>query len=163
MPPILVLGAGVCGLATALMLARDGHEVTVLERDTAPPPEAAADAFDGWQRRGVPQFNQAHFVQPLARIADGEPGVTVRRWVAVAALELRRLDGRMHVIGVRTEAGETLHADLVIDAMGRGSRLPRLLTAAGAEPPHEEAEDCGFRTTRASCAAPSCPRRARRS
>jgi glycine/D-amino acid oxidase-like deaminating enzyme len=42
MPRILVLGAGVCGLASALMLARDGHEVTVLERDGAPPPGVRA-------------------------------------------------------------------------------------------------------------------------
>jgi 2-polyprenyl-6-methoxyphenol hydroxylase-like FAD-dependent oxidoreductase len=32
----------------------------------------------------------------------------------------------------------------VIDAMGRGSRLPRWLATAGTEPPREEAEDCGF-------------------
>src|SRR5205814_7661239 len=38
---ILVLGGGVCGLGTALMLAHDGHEVTVLERDPQPPPASA--------------------------------------------------------------------------------------------------------------------------
>ena len=36
MPRITVLGAGVCGLAAAMLLARDGHDVTVLERDPAP-------------------------------------------------------------------------------------------------------------------------------
>ena len=35
------------------------------------------------------------------------------------------------MIGVRTDGGDELAADLVVDAMGRGSRLPRLLAAAG--------------------------------
>lgn len=67
MVPILVLGAGVCGLASALMLARDGHDVTVLERDAAPPPDTPDAAFESWERRGVAQFAQAHYLQPLGR------------------------------------------------------------------------------------------------
>ena len=42
MAEILVLGAGLDGLSTAMLLARDGHQVTVLERDPAEPPPAAA-------------------------------------------------------------------------------------------------------------------------
>src|SRR3712207_8105006 len=38
---ILVLGAGLGGLSTAMLLARDGHQVTILERDPAEPPPAA--------------------------------------------------------------------------------------------------------------------------
>ena len=41
MAQIIVLGAGLGGLSTAMLLARDGHEVTVLERDPAEPPPAA--------------------------------------------------------------------------------------------------------------------------
>ena len=33
---IVVLGAGVVGIATAYQLLKDGHSVTVVERDTAP-------------------------------------------------------------------------------------------------------------------------------
>jgi 2-polyprenyl-6-methoxyphenol hydroxylase-like FAD-dependent oxidoreductase len=52
------MGGGVCGLATGLMLARDGHDVTVLERDPAPVPETLEDAWDLWERGGVSQFRQ---------------------------------------------------------------------------------------------------------
>src|SRR4030095_13065319 len=45
MAKIIVLGAGVCGLATAMLLARDPHDVTVLERDPDPLAEAAGEAW----------------------------------------------------------------------------------------------------------------------
>jgi 2-polyprenyl-6-methoxyphenol hydroxylase-like FAD-dependent oxidoreductase len=60
---IVVCGAGVCGLLTAVLLADDGHDVTVLERDPAPPPDPAA-AWDHWERRGVTQFRLPHFLLP---------------------------------------------------------------------------------------------------
>ena len=40
MADIVIVGAGVVGLGTALLLAQDGHRVTVLERDPQPPPRA---------------------------------------------------------------------------------------------------------------------------
>jgi 2-polyprenyl-6-methoxyphenol hydroxylase-like FAD-dependent oxidoreductase len=52
-------------------------------------------------------------------------------------------DGR-RVVGARVlrradaSPGETIHADLVVDATGRGSRTPRWLEALGFEPPKEE-------------------------
>ena len=67
MARIVVLGAGVAGLAAALMLGRDGHDVTVLERDSAPVPDSNLDAWERWERAGVTQFRQAHFLQPLGR------------------------------------------------------------------------------------------------
>ena len=50
----------------------------------------------------------------------------------------------MRVTGVRTEDGETLAADLVIDATGRSSRMPALLREAGAPEADEQGEDSGF-------------------
>jgi 2-polyprenyl-6-methoxyphenol hydroxylase-like FAD-dependent oxidoreductase len=200
----IVLGGGLCGLTAAMMLARDGHRVTVLERDPDPVPADPEAAWECWRRTGVTQFRQAHYLQPrgrhvldaelpdvrraleaagalrfdpltampptiadraprpgderfvtwtgrrstieqvVGRAAEREPGVEIRRGVAAAALATRRIESRVHVTGVSTGDGERLAADLVVDAMGRGSHLPKLLAAAGGDPVHEEAEDCGF-------------------
>jgi 2-polyprenyl-6-methoxyphenol hydroxylase-like FAD-dependent oxidoreductase len=67
MPRILVLGGGVCGLSAAMMLARDGHDVVVLERDAEPVPDSVDEAWERWTRGGVSQFRLAHYLQPLAR------------------------------------------------------------------------------------------------
>ena len=204
MAEIVVTGAGMSGLVAAMLLAQDGHEVTVLERDAAavPSPE---DAWSGWERRGVNQFRLLHFFlarfraevedelpgltkaldavgalrfnaldgipeemkgpsrpgdgdfevvtgrRPVveavvASCAQGTPGVTVRRGTAVDALctGASARAGTPHVTGVRTESGEEIRADLVVDATGRRSPLPRWLADAGARPPEEELEDSGF-------------------
>jgi len=64
---VVVCGGSVIGLATAMLLAHDGHEVCVLERNAAPPPEVASHAWDGWERKGVAQFHQAHILLPRFR------------------------------------------------------------------------------------------------
>src|SRR4051794_13332018 len=156
----IVLGGGLCGLSAAMMLARDGHRLTVLERDPDPVPADPEAAWERWCRDGVTQFRQAHYMQPrgrhvldaelpdvrraledagalrfdpltampptvadraprpgdgrlvtgpgrrstiervVGRAAEGAPGVETRRGVAAAALETRRLEGRVHVTGV---------------------------------------------------------------
>ncbi len=82
----------------------------------------------------------------LARAAARTPNLEVRRGVAVTALltEGEMAPGIPHVVGVRTEGGEELHADLVVDAAGRRSSLPAMLKAIGARAPEEELEDSGF-------------------
>lgn len=205
MARIVVIGGGVGGLTSAMLLARDGHEVTLLERDEAPPPESPDDAWFNWERRGINQFRMIHFFAPRFRalldtelpdvIAEAEalgalrynpmrvvpeemiggyrdtddqfeavtarrpvmevalsracartPGLEVRRGVAVSALltDGEAATGVPNVVGVRTDAGEELRADLVVDAAGRRSSLPAMLTAIGARAPEEELEDSGF-------------------
>jgi 2-polyprenyl-6-methoxyphenol hydroxylase-like FAD-dependent oxidoreductase len=67
MPPasVSVLGGGVAGLAAALLLARDGHRVTLVERD--PLPLGAPEDAPGWPRKGIPHFLQPHAFIPRGR------------------------------------------------------------------------------------------------
>jgi 2-polyprenyl-6-methoxyphenol hydroxylase-like FAD-dependent oxidoreductase len=78
MPRILVVGGGLIGLATAQLLAQQGHDVTVLERDPAPPPTTPADVIDSWERPGVMQFRLVNFLMPRGRrlLDDHLPEVT---------------------------------------------------------------------------------------
>jgi len=64
---IIVVGGGIAGLGTALACARDGHEVTVLERDDTPMPPDADTAFQ-WERTGAPQVRHSHAF--LARLRN---------------------------------------------------------------------------------------------
>jgi 2-polyprenyl-6-methoxyphenol hydroxylase-like FAD-dependent oxidoreductase len=187
-----------------MLLRRDGHEVTIMERDPDPVPSSASDAWERWTRTGVTQFRQPHFLQSrgrivledelpdvlfalegagglrfdplclmpplitdrapregderfktltarrpvleqvLSRAADAEPGLRIRRGVSVQGLVVDQHNGVPHVAGVRTDDGEQLRADLVVDAMGRRSQLPRWLARAGTRAIHEEVESSGF-------------------
>ena len=62
---IVVIGAGVAGLAVALACGRAGHDVTLLERDDETAPEDPREA-PHWERHGIP-----HFMQPHAFLARG--------------------------------------------------------------------------------------------
>jgi len=68
MSSVLIIGGGICGLGTALLLARDGHDVTVLERDPDAAPATPQDAWERWLRRGVAQFRQPHNLMPGMRL-----------------------------------------------------------------------------------------------
>jgi 2-polyprenyl-6-methoxyphenol hydroxylase-like FAD-dependent oxidoreductase len=169
-------------------------------------PETAADAWESWDRRGVPQFRQPHnlfsrsrqildadlpgindallaagcvTVNPIdwmppfiedrtprpdddrflfvtgrrpvveatfARAAGDQPNLEIRRGVAVTGLRVgtSSIKGVPHVDGVRLASGEELSCDLVIDAMGRRSKLIDWLGDIGTSPPYVESEDSGF-------------------
>ena len=206
MASIVVCGGSMIGLSTAMMLARDGHEVTVLERDPAPLPASPAEAWTSWPRPGVPQYHQPHnlfprtwavleadlpgmveeledagctWVNPVellpptmgdtsarpeddrfrfitgrrpivewafGRAAAEHDGMTVRRGVSIAALVTGEpvVGGSPHVVGVRTTDGDELRADLVVDAMGRRSKLVEWLQELGSPDIPITSEDSGF-------------------
>lgn len=47
-------------MCAAITLAENGHRVTLYERDGAPPPGDADNAFFDWNRRGAAQFRHPH-------------------------------------------------------------------------------------------------------
>jgi 2-polyprenyl-6-methoxyphenol hydroxylase-like FAD-dependent oxidoreductase len=203
---IVIIGAGVVALGAAMLLAGDGHQVVMLERDPEGPPTDPVDSWEDWERPGLNQFRLPHVflsgfraildaelpqvadalqaagglrlnimrdVVPaqmsggwrdgdecyewltgrrtvveavLAAAAESTPGVEIRRGTAVAGLTCGTSSraGIPHVTGVRTRAGESVVADLVVDMSGRRSALPGWLTEIGARPPAEEMEDSGF-------------------
>lgn len=61
---IAIIGSGIAGLFAAMMLAREGREVVMLERDPPPAwptdPDGANAAFDDWKRPGVGQLRHSH-------------------------------------------------------------------------------------------------------
>ncbi len=67
MASIVMAGGGIAALTTAMLLAGDGHAVTVLERDPADPADPGA-AWDGWERRGVSQFRLPHLFVSRFRV-----------------------------------------------------------------------------------------------
>jgi 2-polyprenyl-6-methoxyphenol hydroxylase-like FAD-dependent oxidoreductase len=73
MGQIVVVGAGVVALGTAMLLAGDGHRVIVLERDPAGPPSDPLEAWERWERPGLNQFRMAHaFLGGFRAIVDDE-------------------------------------------------------------------------------------------
>ena len=60
MARIVVAGAGMAGLTSAVFLARDGHEVIVCDRDPAPPADGLEPLWSQWSRPNVPHGRLGH-------------------------------------------------------------------------------------------------------
>jgi 2-polyprenyl-6-methoxyphenol hydroxylase-like FAD-dependent oxidoreductase len=82
----------------------------------------------------------------FADAARNEPGVAIERGVKVAGVLAGPavIEGVPHVVGALTSDGREILCDLVVDAMGRRSKIGGWLTSLGGQPPFEDAEDCGF-------------------
>jgi 2-polyprenyl-6-methoxyphenol hydroxylase-like FAD-dependent oxidoreductase len=202
---IVFVGGGIVGQIGALLLARDGHDVTILERDPAPP-TTSDRAWSDWERRGVAQFRLPHVFQPrfrevmeanapevipalidsgalrvntfrdthrlltggfretdarydaytarrpvaeaaVAGIVEATDNITVRRGIGVTELIAGEPSaaGVPHVVGVRTDTGEDVLADLVIECGGRRTSLTERLVAIGAHAPMLEQHEGSFR------------------
>jgi 2-polyprenyl-6-methoxyphenol hydroxylase-like FAD-dependent oxidoreductase len=92
MAEVVVVGAGVVGLGTAMLLAEDGHQVTVLERDPDPPPASVDDVWQTWERRGVNHFHLSHlFLARYRAIVDAELPRVARAIEAAGGLRFNPL------------------------------------------------------------------------
>jgi 2-polyprenyl-6-methoxyphenol hydroxylase-like FAD-dependent oxidoreductase len=89
---VIVMGGGICGLLTALLLAKDGNRVLVLEGDATPAPADNEEAWTKWDR-SIPQFHQTHNFHPLFRhIIEAELPDVLDEMRAAGALKLDGLD-----------------------------------------------------------------------
>lgn len=69
------------------------------------------------------------------------------------------ISGVPHVVGVRTSSGDEIHADLVVDTMGRRSPAADWIAGIGGHRPYEEAEDSNFLYYTQYFRGPQRPRR----
>ena len=86
---IAIVGAGICGLCTALALGSKGHKVTIYERDIPPPEGGAEEAFFDWKRRGAAQFRHPHaFLAVMCNLLESKYPDLVEQFWAVGARKL---------------------------------------------------------------------------
>jgi len=83
---IAIVGAGICGLCTALGLAKQGHKVTVYERDDPLPDGGPDEIFFEWLRRGASQFRHPHaFLAAMSNLLTEQfPDLIENFWQAGA-------------------------------------------------------------------------------
>jgi 2-polyprenyl-6-methoxyphenol hydroxylase-like FAD-dependent oxidoreductase len=135
MARIVVVGAGVVALGTAMLLAGDGHQVTVLERDPDRPPGDPLEAWKRWERPGLNQFRQAHVFLPGFRsVLEAELPEVAKALEAAGGL-------RLNMIRVLPAAmtGGWVDGDERYDWLtGRRATVEALLAAAAESTPGVE-------------------------
>lgn len=86
---VLVIGAGIAGLCTALALGPTGRDVTILERDAPPPSGDPDEAFREWRRQGVGHLRQSHaFLARLRNIIKQDHPKLLEDLLALGVREL---------------------------------------------------------------------------
>ena len=152
---LVVVGAGLTGLTTALVLARAGHTVTVLDRDPATPPDSAQQCWEQWQRPGVSQFHQPHLMLPrwhhemVRELPELAEDLVARGAGRVNTLHLQPAavtggrqpgDEQFDTIAVRRPVLEAALSRLADRALGvtvrRGARVTGLVAGGGPGIPH---------------------------
>ncbi len=91
---ILVIGAGMAGLFSALALAGPGRRVDVLERDPPTPTGGADEAFDNWNRRGVGHLRHSHaFLARLRNLVQDNHPALLEELLAAGCQQIGFADG----------------------------------------------------------------------
>lgn len=106
---VLIIGAGIGGLCTALALAPTGRDIVILERDPAPPRGDADDAFSDWTRRGVGHLRHSHaFLARLRTIIRNEHPELHADLLAAGCRELGfdRMLTDLHRLDYRPQPGD---------------------------------------------------------
>ena len=90
---VVVIGAGIAGLCTALALAPSGHQIQLLERDASPPDGDADQAFFDWSRRGVGHLRHSHaFLARLRTIIKDQHPELLRQLLDAGCREIGFVD-----------------------------------------------------------------------
>ena len=90
-----------------------------------------------WARRAV-------FESALRQAVEGEANINLITNTRVIGLVSAHASRGIAVTGARTDRGEEIEAELVVDALGRTSPLVSWLTSLGARPPLERRAECGL-------------------
>ncbi len=86
---VLIIGAGIAGLSTALALGSSGREITILDRDPPPPETSTDEAFDHWERKGVGHLRHSHaFLARLYKLIRDNYPELLRDLLAAGCVEI---------------------------------------------------------------------------
>jgi 2-polyprenyl-6-methoxyphenol hydroxylase-like FAD-dependent oxidoreductase len=111
---VLVIGAGMAGLWTALALGPTGRKVTLLERDPPPPEGGPDEAFEGWTRRGVGHLRHSHaFLARLRLLIRDEHPELLAELMAAGCRDLT-FEGGLTDIHKRTYVADPVDRDLAV-------------------------------------------------
>ncbi|MFF2009547.1 NAD(P)/FAD-dependent oxidoreductase [Streptomyces sp. NPDC058195] len=93
MTRVAIIGGGMGGLAAALFLGRQGHRVTLFERDGHRPGSDLDRDFFRWNRPGVPHAVQPHgLLAPVRTVLRAEAPDVYRAMLRMGAREHHELD-----------------------------------------------------------------------
>ncbi|MFJ3882661.1 FAD-dependent oxidoreductase [Streptomyces sp. NPDC090077] len=151
MARVAVIGGGISGLATALMLGRRGHAVTLYEQDARGPGDDLDRDFFDWDRPRVPQAVQPHsFLAPVRTVLRAETPDVYADLLARGAREYHDFDwfgehppvrdGDEELVTLRTRRivleaalASAVRREAAVEVR-RGSRVGGLAFAEGSPP-----------------------------
>lgn len=93
---VVIVGAGIGGLMSALALNRHGINVTLFERDAAPAEGVLPENSLDWLRKGVPQSLHPHFFMGRLRVLLEEQYPNLAKQLVAAGADQSQLEDYVH-------------------------------------------------------------------